>query len=62
MIIDLERVDISGRKKWKNKKFLLTDEKNVFLDFLWFMCVKLSEIDSVLAENDFTINYVVASQ
>ena len=26
------------------------------------MCVKLSEIDSVLAENDFTINYVVASQ
>ena len=62
MIIDLERVDISGRKKWKNKKFLLTGEKNVFLDFLWFMCVKLSEIDSVLAENDFTINYVVASQ
>ena len=53
---------MSGRKKWKNKKFLLTGEKNVLLDFLRFMCVKLSEIDSVLAENDFTINYVVASQ
>ena len=48
----MEKQEISFNR-WK---------KNVFLDFLWFMCVKLSEIDSVLAENDFIINYVVASQ
>lgn len=61
MIIDFECVDISGWKKWKNKKFFLIGEKNVFLDFLWFMCVKFLEIDSVLVENDFIINYVVVS-